>query len=87
MIEQTVSREGLWAAQTPQAFAVRALFDAFEQADLQELTVTDEAALFEALEWPVAIVPGDRANIKLTHAEDLELLDALVRTRREAGEQ
>ena len=87
MIEQTVPREGLWAAQTPQAFAVRALFDAFEQAELRGLTVTDEAALFEALDWPVAIVPGDRANIKLTHAEDLELLDALVRSRREAGAQ
>jgi 2-C-methyl-D-erythritol 4-phosphate cytidylyltransferase len=87
MIEQTIPRDGLWAAQTPQAFAVRALFDAFEQAELRGLTVTDEAALFEALDWPVAIVPGDRANIKLTHAEDLELLDALVRSRREAGAQ
>jgi len=87
MIEQTVSREGLWAAQTPQAFAVRALFDAFAEAELRGLTVTDEAALFEELDWPVAIVPGDRANIKLTHPEDLELLDALVRSRREAGEQ
>lgn len=87
LIEQTVPREGLWAAQTPQAFRAQLLLDAFAAADRKGLTVTDEAALFEALQWPVAVVPGDRANLKLTHPDDLALLEALVRARRGAGER
>ena len=86
LIEHTVPRDGLWAAQTPQAFRAQLLADAFAAADRNDLAVTDEAALFEALQWPVAIVPGDRANLKLTHADDLVLLEALVQARRGAGE-
>lgn len=87
LIEHTVPRDGLWAAQTPQAFRVQLLVDAFAAADRHGLHVTDEAALFEALQWPVAIVPGDRANLKLTHPDDLVLLEALVQARRGAGER
>jgi 2-C-methyl-D-erythritol 4-phosphate cytidylyltransferase len=87
LIEHTVPRDGLWAAQTPQAFRAQLLIDAFAAADRHGLTVTDEAALFEALQWPVAIVPGDRANLKLTHADDLALLEALVQARGGAGER
>jgi 2-C-methyl-D-erythritol 4-phosphate cytidylyltransferase/2-C-methyl-D-erythritol 2,4-cyclodiphosphate synthase len=42
---------------------------------------TDEASLAEAFAIPVHIVPGDRLNIKITHPEDVEIVDALLRAR------
>jgi len=78
---ETVPRDELWAAQTPQAFMIDRLLKAFDEAARQELTVTDEASLFEALGWPVAVVPGDAMNLKLTYPGDLPLLEALARSR------
>ena len=80
-VVETVPREELWAAQTPQAFLIDVLLDAFNEANHRDLTVTDEAGLFEALGWPVAVVPGDPMNLKLTYPGDLPLLEALVRSR------
>jgi len=76
-ITSTVSREGLWAAQTPQAFHRRLLLDAMARAG--ERTVTDEAALCEALAIPVAVVPGSPRNLKITRPADLPLAEALLR--------
>jgi 2-C-methyl-D-erythritol 4-phosphate cytidylyltransferase len=81
LVVETVPRDELWAAQTPQAFMVDRLLDAFQEAKRRGLTVTDEAGLFEALGWPVAIVPGDPINLKLTYPGDLPLIEALARSR------
>jgi 2-C-methyl-D-erythritol 4-phosphate cytidylyltransferase len=85
MVVETVPRDGLWAAQTPQAFSVGRLADALDEGDRRGLTVTDEAALFEALGWPVAIAPGDPANLKLTHPGDIPVLEALLWAREGRG--
>lgn len=84
LVAATVSREGLWAAQTPQGFRRAALLDVLRA--MPDQTVTDEAALFEALDRPVAIVPGDRANLKVTFSEDRSLAEALL-LHRGAGRQ
>ncbi|MER3437961.1 MAG: 2-C-methyl-D-erythritol 4-phosphate cytidylyltransferase [Chloroflexota bacterium] len=78
-IVQTIPREGVWAAQTPQAFQLSRLLEAFHHASAQRLIVTDEAALFEALGWPVAVVEGSRLNLKITTADDLPIAEALLR--------
>lgn len=83
MVVETVPREGLWAAQTPQAFDLARLEAALGEGERRGLTVTDEAALFEALGWAVAIAPGDPANLKLTHPADAPVLAALLRAREE----
>jgi len=80
-ILETVPRSSLWAAQTPQAFRLEAY-----QALLRDLTdghgdFTDDASIFEAFGKAVAIVPGSRLNLKVTHPEDLDLVDALLRAR------
>ena len=49
-------------------------------ADADE-TVTDEARLCERAGVPVAIVPASLANLKVTHAEDIAVADALLRAR------
>jgi 2-C-methyl-D-erythritol 4-phosphate cytidylyltransferase/2-C-methyl-D-erythritol 2,4-cyclodiphosphate synthase len=74
-IVETVPREGLFRAQTPQAFR----FDALFAAHHAEVTgATDDASLLEALGLPVTIVAGSEANIKLTYPEDLARLEAAM---------
>ena len=75
-IEETVSREGLWLAQTPQVFQRELLLEAF--AKRGELQHTDEAQLVEQLGEPVTIVPGWPMNLKITNADDWLLAKALV---------
>jgi 2-C-methyl-D-erythritol 4-phosphate cytidylyltransferase len=85
-IVETVPREALWAAQTPQCFRVDLLRRAFAHADALGLTVTDEAAMVEALGHPVAIVPGSETNLKITRSTDLDLAAALLALSRALAE-
>lgn len=70
----TVSRSGLVAVQTPQAFRASALRDA-HRAGADD---TDDAALVEDHGGVVVVVEGERGNLKLTRADDLELAQALL---------
>lgn len=83
VIVETVDRSDLWGAQTPQGFRRTLLLELCEEALTDGVEFTDEASLAEVLGHPVAIVPGDRLNIKMTHPEDLEIIDALLRRRQE----
>lgn len=71
VIEKTVSRNGLWEAQTPQVFRRQLLLDAFAQRG--DLAATDEAQLVEHMGHEVTIVPGSPINLKITTKEDLRL--------------
>ena len=69
-IANTLDRDKLRRALTPQAFRVELLRKAFEQAELSE-AVTDECYLVERLGHPISIVEGSSRNIKVTQADDL----------------
>jgi 2-C-methyl-D-erythritol 4-phosphate cytidylyltransferase len=60
-------------AQTPQAFQVSLLREAYDAAARRGLHATDDAALVEALGHPVRVVPGSPLNFKITTREDLAL--------------
>ncbi|TGS55493.1 bifunctional 2-C-methyl-D-erythritol 4-phosphate cytidylyltransferase/2-C-methyl-D-erythritol 2,4-cyclodiphosphate synthase, partial [Mesorhizobium sp. M1D.F.Ca.ET.183.01.1.1] len=76
MIEETVSRDGLHAAQTPQGFPFELLLAAHEKAHhLGRLDFTDDAAIAEWAQIPVKIVPGSPDNVKLTWARDIAMAD------------
>ncbi len=77
-VVDTVARENLWAAQTPQAFRRDLLIDGLKSPLARSRTFTDEAALFEALGLPVAVVQGSPRNVKITHPDDLHLAAALL---------
>lgn len=83
-VARTLDRSRLHAAQTPQAFRRQELSALLTEADAQSISVTDEAALYEASGRPVQLVPGSRLNFKLTTAEDLALVRALLQL--ETGE-
>jgi 2-C-methyl-D-erythritol 4-phosphate cytidylyltransferase / 2-C-methyl-D-erythritol 2,4-cyclodiphosphate synthase len=72
VIVATVPREGLFRAQTPQAFRFDALMAAHRAGIVG---ATDDASLLEAAGLMVAIVPGADDNIKLTYPEDLARLE------------
>jgi 2-C-methyl-D-erythritol 4-phosphate cytidylyltransferase len=76
-IVATVDRTDLWSAQTPQAFRTMDLLHALEAAVAVGTTLTDESGLYEALGLPVAIVGGDRTNLKVTHPADHALASFL----------
>jgi len=77
LIEQTVNRENLWLAQTPQVFRFDWLLKAHQWAYDQNLDATDDAALVEQLGFPVSVVLGSSMNLKITRAEDLALGEAI----------
>ena len=70
MIAETLPREQIFLAQTPQAFRRDVLRDAVALGR-SGLEATDEAALAERAGHPVRIVEGDPANMKITTASDL----------------
>lgn len=71
-ITGTVDREGIWLAQTPQVFDYKSIMEAHEKAKNSGFIGTDDASLMEWMGRPVKIVEGDRENIKVTTAADLE---------------
>ena len=72
-IQKTPNRQNLWAAQTPQGFLVKRLRKAHEMAIEKNWKVTDDASLFEMLNWQVKIIEGNSANIKITSPLDLKI--------------
>jgi 2-C-methyl-D-erythritol 4-phosphate cytidylyltransferase len=73
VIDSTLTREHLVLAQTPQAFRIEVLREAFERARRDEYYGTDESSLVERLGLPVAVVRGSERNIKITRPDDLTL--------------
>jgi 2-C-methyl-D-erythritol 4-phosphate cytidylyltransferase/2-C-methyl-D-erythritol 2,4-cyclodiphosphate synthase len=68
-IASTVPREGLYRAQTPQAFRFATLLELHRAAGA-ETAVTDDAALLETAGEKVLLVAGSEDNIKLTYPDD-----------------
>lgn len=79
IIVETVPRESLWAAQTPQVFTVELLGEAHNQASSGP--VTDDAQLVEQLGKSVHIVEGSEMNIKITRKSDLSFASAILKGR------
>lgn len=78
MVASTVSRDGLWQAQTPQMFPLGALRRALERALERDLRITDEASAMEAAGFSPRLVPGDPRNFKITWPADLAMARSLL---------
>lgn len=68
---RTIDRREIYLAQTPQGFRARAYRAALRALGRRAEAMTDDVQLFEALGRPVAIVPGEPANVKITVTDDL----------------
>ncbi len=71
---QTMSREGLWLAQTPQMFPYALLTEALEK----QTEVTDEASAIEAMGLVPRLVEGHPCNTKITRPDDLSLVELFM---------
>ena len=71
VIDATLDRENVWAAQTPQVFRRELLLKAY--AARGKKAVTDDAQLVESLGHPVSVVEGSVLNLKITTQTDLKL--------------
>ncbi len=77
-VVETVSRDGLYRVQTPQAFRREVLAEALERARAEGVVGTDEAALVERFGRPVRVVAGSAVNLKVTSPEDWSLAESIL---------
>jgi 2-C-methyl-D-erythritol 4-phosphate cytidylyltransferase len=78
-VRETLSRQELWAVQTPQVFR----FDIIAKAH-EEITsdVTDDSSMVEQLGYKVKLYMGSYYNIKITTPEDLALAETIARKKK-----
>lgn len=76
-IEETVARENLWEAQTPQVFRRELLLEAY--AKRGGFQATDDAQLVERIGHRVTVVPGSPMNMKITTKEDQRLAEQVLK--------
>jgi 2-C-methyl-D-erythritol 4-phosphate cytidylyltransferase len=78
VVESTPERGACWAAETPQVFRLDLLREGLEKAAAEGFTATDDAQLVERLGIAVRIVESSSPNLKITHADDLKIAQALL---------
>jgi len=73
-VGETIPREGLWRAQTPQMFR----YDVLRRGLARMPRATDESQAVESLGQMPRIVQGENANLKVTFADDLPLAEMIL---------
>jgi 2-C-methyl-D-erythritol 4-phosphate cytidylyltransferase/2-C-methyl-D-erythritol 2,4-cyclodiphosphate synthase len=81
VVAETLPRESIYLAQTPQAFRRDVLQRALGLAARGEMDVTDEATLAERAGDCVTLVEGEPTNIKITTPDDLPIAEAIAHGR------
>lgn len=81
VISRHLTREKLWAVQTPQAFRIEIIRAAIAEARRRKLTLTDDTAACELINQPVRLVPNQAPNPKVTTPHDLPAIETLLQQR------
>lgn len=71
-ILESVDRETLWAAQTPQAFHFKKFLEFYQKAIAEGFRASDDAGVVQHYGMTVRLIPGGKQNLKITNPEDLE---------------
>jgi 2-C-methyl-D-erythritol 4-phosphate cytidylyltransferase len=82
-IEETVCRQGLWRAATPQMFRLAMLTHALASSIPQSLSITDDASAIELAGFKPLMIGGHPDNIKITVPQDLALASLYLQQQRE----
>jgi 2-C-methyl-D-erythritol 4-phosphate cytidylyltransferase len=77
LIEETLQRDKLWAAQTPQIFSFDMITKAYENLATE---ITDDSTAVERLGYKVKLYMGDHKNMKVTTPEDLALARIIAKS-------
>jgi 2-C-methyl-D-erythritol 4-phosphate cytidylyltransferase len=81
IVDGTLERSELWAAQTPQFGWAADLRAAHERARMDGTAVTDDAALLERIGVEVVVIPSSGENFKVTLPADVDRADVILRRR------
>jgi len=76
---ETLDRQVIWRAQTPQMFKLLELMSALSTALIDDIAITDESMAMELAGYPVSILEGPSTNIKITLPADLEMAEIILR--------
>jgi len=74
-VQETIDRENMWHALTPQMFHLGVLTDSLENALSKDMLVTDEAQAIELIGLHPVLIEGHSDNIKITRNHDLALAE------------
>ncbi|HLD13148.1 MAG TPA: 2-C-methyl-D-erythritol 4-phosphate cytidylyltransferase [Burkholderiales bacterium] len=85
-VAETIPREGLWRALTPQMFRIGTLRAALEKSLSRSPEITDEAAAIEAVGGHPILVKGHADNIKITLPDDLALAELFLKQQEKNSE-
>ncbi len=85
VVVHTLERSRLWAIQTPQAFPIKIIKQAYAEAVKQNTRGTDDATLVERMGNKVRVIMGSYENIKITTPEDLLLAEEILKRRYDAN--
>jgi 2-C-methyl-D-erythritol 4-phosphate cytidylyltransferase len=80
-VEAVLDRAHIAAVQTPQAFRTALIVAAHRKAHKRGFQSSDDGSLVLALGEPLAAVPGERTNIKVTYEEDIAVVEAILNNR------
>lgn len=78
VVDRTVPRENLWAAQTPQGFKTGIIVNAYNVLQEDDFDATDDAQVAEKLGYNVELVQGSYKNIKITTQEDIKMAELFM---------
>lgn len=79
-ITESISRENLWAMETPQIFAADLLHDAYQKLAESGDLVTDEVSAIERIGIATKLVNNPTSNLKITFPEDIQLAEYLLKS-------
>ncbi len=82
-IEQTVPRDDLWRAMTPQLFKVGALLEAIQSSRAGGVLITDEASAMETQGAQTLLIPCSPDNIKITLPQDIQFAKMVLQAQDE----
>lgn len=80
-VDETVDRENLWRALTPQIARYRVLKNALESAIKSKVEITDEASALEHMGLKPQLIEGHTDNIKITRSSDLLLAEEILKAQ------
>jgi 2-C-methyl-D-erythritol 4-phosphate cytidylyltransferase len=80
-VQRTIPRVRLFEVHTPQVVRIETMIRGFKKVAEENLEVTDDVSIVEALGEPVKITRGEYTNLKITTPEDMDVASAILRER------
>jgi len=84
-IEETVTRDNLWHALTPQMFPLNTLMNALIRAEKTDMQITDDASAMELAGFSPVLIQAHEDNIKITRGFDLQLAEMYLKNQNETS--